>query len=154
MKSINIKRSIVRHGQKTSVSLENEFWDGLREIASQQKLKLSTLVSQIDKTRAGTNLSSAIRDHREITKGQTCPAHRVLSLRKFDSRLRLHRAECRAVSANQPPLLCAPDSRIACLQFCCFPRCRDELGCCPFKIRRFFLLVGTNKVANFFAKKA
>jgi hypothetical protein len=93
-------------------------------------------------------------DHREITKGQTCPAHRVLSLRKFDSRLRLHRAECRAVSANQPPLLCAPDSRIACLQFCCFPRCRDELGCCPFKIRRFFLLVGTNKVANFFAKKA
>ena len=61
MKSINIKRSIVRHGQKTSVSLENEFWDGLREIASQQKLKLSTLVSQIDKTRAGTNLSSAIR---------------------------------------------------------------------------------------------
>ena len=61
MNSVNIKRSIVRNGQKTSVSLEKEFWEGLREIASTQKAKLSTLVGHIDQGRAGNNLSSAIR---------------------------------------------------------------------------------------------
>ena len=61
MNSANIKRSIVRNGQKTSVSLEDEFWDGLRELANAQKAKLSTLVRQIDQGRQGNNLSSAIR---------------------------------------------------------------------------------------------
>ncbi len=61
MNSANIKRSIVRNGQKTSVSLEDAFWDGLREIATAQKAKLSTLVRQIDQGRQGNNLSSAIR---------------------------------------------------------------------------------------------
>jgi predicted DNA-binding ribbon-helix-helix protein len=61
MSSANIKRSIVRNGQKTSVSLEDAFWDGLREIATSQKSKLSTLVRQIDQGRQGNNLSSAIR---------------------------------------------------------------------------------------------
>jgi predicted DNA-binding ribbon-helix-helix protein len=61
MNSVNIKRSIVRNGQKTSVSLEKEFWEALREIASRQNAKLTTLVQQIDQGRNGTNLSSAIR---------------------------------------------------------------------------------------------
>lgn len=61
MNSANIKRSIVRNGQKTSVSLEKEFWEGLREIASVQNTKLSALVRQIDIGRQGNNLSSAIR---------------------------------------------------------------------------------------------
>jgi predicted DNA-binding ribbon-helix-helix protein len=62
MSSINIKRSIVLNGHKTSVSLENEFWEGLREIANAQNVKLSTLVQQIDQgRREGANLSSAIR---------------------------------------------------------------------------------------------
>jgi len=61
MNSVNIKRSIVRNGRKTSVSLEKEFWEGLREIASAQNVKLATLVRQIDQGRKGTNLSSAIR---------------------------------------------------------------------------------------------
>ena len=61
MNSANIKRSIVRNGQKTSVSLEEEFWEGLREIANSQKAKLTTLVRQIDQGRQGNNLSSAIR---------------------------------------------------------------------------------------------
>ena len=61
MKPINIKRSIVRNGQKTSVSLENEFWDGLREIASQKKIELTMLIRQIDRVRTGANLSSGIR---------------------------------------------------------------------------------------------
>jgi predicted DNA-binding ribbon-helix-helix protein len=61
MNSVNIKRSIVRNGQKTSVSLEKEFWEALRELASSQNTKLTTLVQQIDQTRTGNNLSSAIR---------------------------------------------------------------------------------------------
>jgi predicted DNA-binding ribbon-helix-helix protein len=61
MNSGNIKRSIVRNGQKTSVSLEQEFWEALREIASSQNAKLTTLVQKIDEGRAGSNLSSAIR---------------------------------------------------------------------------------------------
>ena len=61
MKSTIIKRSIVLKGRKTSVSLETEFWDGLREIACTQKAKLTELAQQIDKDRKDANLSSAIR---------------------------------------------------------------------------------------------
>jgi len=61
MKSLIVKRSIVLNGHKTSVSLENEFWDGLHEIADLQKTKLSALVQQIDRERSNRNLSSAIR---------------------------------------------------------------------------------------------
>ena len=43
MKSTIIKRSIVLQGHKTSVSLEAEFWEGLREIACAQKINLTTL---------------------------------------------------------------------------------------------------------------
>jgi len=61
MKPINLKRSIVLNGRKTSVSLENEFWDGLREIAALQSSTLAKLVEQIAQERNGGNLSSAIR---------------------------------------------------------------------------------------------
>jgi predicted DNA-binding ribbon-helix-helix protein len=61
MKSVIIKRSIVLNGHKTSVSLENEFWEGLRQIADGQQLKISALVQRIDNERTNRNLSSAIR---------------------------------------------------------------------------------------------
>ena len=61
MISLVFKRSIVIDRQKTSVSLENKFWDGLREIASRKNVALSTLVKQIDAGRTTNNLSSAIR---------------------------------------------------------------------------------------------
>jgi predicted DNA-binding ribbon-helix-helix protein len=61
MKSPVIKRSIVIAGHKTSVSLEDGFWLGLKEIASGRKQTLSDLVASIDTRRAGGNLSSAIR---------------------------------------------------------------------------------------------
>jgi predicted DNA-binding ribbon-helix-helix protein len=61
MKTAVIKRSIFINGRKTSVSLENEFWEALREIAAQAKIALSTLVEQIDAERNNINLSSAIR---------------------------------------------------------------------------------------------
>jgi predicted DNA-binding ribbon-helix-helix protein len=55
------KRSIVIAGHKTSMSLENEFWDALREIAAQQGATMSALVSTIDTNRQHQNLSSMIR---------------------------------------------------------------------------------------------
>jgi predicted DNA-binding ribbon-helix-helix protein len=61
MKSSVVKRSIVVAGHKTSVSLEDAFWRGLKEIASSRGLTLSELVAVIDSGRAQGNLSSAIR---------------------------------------------------------------------------------------------
>lgn len=61
MKSPVVKRSIVIAGHKTSVSLEDAFWDALKEIAAARRLTLSDLVATIDSSRTQGNLSSAIR---------------------------------------------------------------------------------------------
>ena len=61
MKSPVVKRSIVIAGHKTSVSLEDAFWKGLKEIAGDRDLTLSDLVATIDTDRQHGNLSSAIR---------------------------------------------------------------------------------------------
>jgi predicted DNA-binding ribbon-helix-helix protein len=61
MKSSIVKRSVVIDGHKTSVSLEDQFWSGLKEIAHAQEATLSKLVAKIDETRQHGNLSSAIR---------------------------------------------------------------------------------------------
>ena len=61
MKSSVIKRSIVIDGHKTSVSLEDAFWDDLKKIAHDRQVTLSELVTKIDLTRDQGNLSSAIR---------------------------------------------------------------------------------------------
>jgi predicted DNA-binding ribbon-helix-helix protein len=78
MKSRIVKRSIIIAGHKTSVSLEDAFWNGLKEIASGRDQTLSEMVSAIDSGRAEGNLSSAIRlfvlDHyRNLIEG-TSPA--------------------------------------------------------------------------------
>ena len=59
--SLVIKRSIVRDGHKSSVSLENQFWDALREIAGGKNMTVSDLVATIDHGGNRGNLSSAIR---------------------------------------------------------------------------------------------
>lgn len=61
MNSPVIKRSIVIAGHKTSVSLEDAFWRGLKEIAAGRNITLSDLVGSIDCGRRHGNLSSAIR---------------------------------------------------------------------------------------------
>jgi predicted DNA-binding ribbon-helix-helix protein len=61
MKSPVVKRSIVIAGHKTSVSLEDAFWKGLKEIADGREMTLSDLVATIDTDRRQGNLSSAIR---------------------------------------------------------------------------------------------
>ena len=60
-KSATAKRSIVSNGKKTSLSLEDEFWDALKEIAAERHVKLSDLVTAIDGRREHANLSSAVR---------------------------------------------------------------------------------------------
>ena len=61
MKSPVVKRSIVITGHKTSVSLEDAFWSGLKDIAASRNMTLSELVASIDADRRQGNLSSAIR---------------------------------------------------------------------------------------------
>src|SRR4029078_4744430 len=61
MKSPVVKRSIVIAGHKTSVSLEEAFWRGLKDIAVTRRVSLSDLVGSIDTERQHGNLSSAIR---------------------------------------------------------------------------------------------
>jgi predicted DNA-binding ribbon-helix-helix protein len=55
------KRSIVIAGHKTSVSLEDQFWNCLKEIASERRMTLAELVAGIDGNRQHPILSSAIR---------------------------------------------------------------------------------------------
>ena len=88
MKSPVVKRSIVIAGHKTSVSLEDAFWTGLKEIAAQRGMTLSELVASIDSDRRHGNLSSAIRlfvlDHyRSQTKNDISdrlPAREMLAV--------------------------------------------------------------------------
>jgi predicted DNA-binding ribbon-helix-helix protein len=61
VKSPVIKRSIIIAGHKTSVCLEDEFWNAVKEIAAGRRITLSDLVAGIDANRQHPNLSSAIR---------------------------------------------------------------------------------------------
>ena len=88
MKSPVIKRSIVIAGHKTSVSLEDAFWKGLKDIATGRAMTLSDMVASIDAERRHGNLSSAIRlfvlDHyqsRTADHGEAMQRPRDLVLR-------------------------------------------------------------------------
>jgi predicted DNA-binding ribbon-helix-helix protein len=61
MKSGVIKRSVVISGHKTSVSLEEPFWNRLKEIAKGHQATLSDVLADIESKRQYGNLSSAIR---------------------------------------------------------------------------------------------
>ena len=61
LKSTVIKRSVYVSGHTTSVSLEDEFWQALREIADRSNMTVGTLLNQIDGDRTTINLSSATR---------------------------------------------------------------------------------------------
>jgi len=78
MKSSIVKRSVVIDGHKTSVTLEDPFWRGLKEIANDESMPVSKIVAVINKTRHEDNLSSAIRMFvldRVRTRLMTNPAH-------------------------------------------------------------------------------
>jgi predicted DNA-binding ribbon-helix-helix protein len=54
------KRSVVLAGHRTSISLEQAFWDALKRLAEADGRPVGALVEEIDRNRAG-NLSSAVR---------------------------------------------------------------------------------------------
>jgi len=56
------KHSITIAGHRTSVTLENRFWDFLKEIATKKNCSLRALIETVDTERgAYSNLSSALR---------------------------------------------------------------------------------------------
>jgi predicted DNA-binding ribbon-helix-helix protein len=55
------KRSITIRGNKTNISLEDEFWQALREIVKERQTTLQDLVTSINAERRDANLSSVVR---------------------------------------------------------------------------------------------
>ena len=55
------KRSLTISGHRTSISLEDAFWDGLQVIADGHARSLASLVADVDRRRGEANLSSAVR---------------------------------------------------------------------------------------------
>ena len=55
------KRSVNIHGHQTSISMEKEFWDALKDVATTENLSINKLIAKIDDARENNNLSSAIR---------------------------------------------------------------------------------------------
>jgi len=55
------KRTLTIAGHHTSIALEPEFWAGLEAMATGRGLRLTQLIEEIDRTREGPNLSSALR---------------------------------------------------------------------------------------------
>ena len=57
-----VKRSLTLRGHRTSVSLEDEFWNAFRQIAASRGVPLNALAAEIDDTRGlEAGLASAIR---------------------------------------------------------------------------------------------
>lgn len=106
MKIAAIKRSIRINGKKTSVSLENEFWHALREIALSKNTTPAKLAEEVARQRNIVNLSSAIRifvyNHfRLLGEKQAVDRGHDPARRRLDSKtLRTRAEECRALAGG------------------------------------------------------
>ena len=73
MKSPIVKRSVIINGHKTSISLEDAFWSEVKAIASEKQTTISEFLTNIDRDRQASNLSSALRvlvlKHHQSTHG-------------------------------------------------------------------------------------
>ena len=58
-----VKRSVALNGHKTSVSLEDVFWNAMKDIATEKNMAVTALIEAIDKERGSANLSSALRQY-------------------------------------------------------------------------------------------
>lgn len=56
-----IKRSFTIAGHRTSISLEQPFWNALKDVAAEQRQPLAQIIRRIDQERGDANLSSAVR---------------------------------------------------------------------------------------------
>jgi predicted DNA-binding ribbon-helix-helix protein len=61
MKPVVVRRGVYVAGHKTSVSVEDEFWEELIEIAKERGVSPSELITSINADRRHANLSSAVR---------------------------------------------------------------------------------------------
>ena len=59
--SLVSKHTFVLSGRKTSIGIEHEFWENLREIAVKRGQTIGALIAEIDADRKLANLSSAVR---------------------------------------------------------------------------------------------
>lgn len=87
-------RSIVIGGQQTSISLEDNFWTCLRQIARERAKTISELIGIINAGRNAGNLSSAIRvfvlDHyrNNVSPTQQCDCEpRLTEVKLADDRV-------------------------------------------------------------------
>ena len=76
LKSRIMKRATLVDGRNTSVTLEDEFWIALKEIAATQNIGTPKLISMIDSQRQNNNLSSAIRMYVLRYYRERCDAQR------------------------------------------------------------------------------
>ncbi|MEM1073010.1 MAG: ribbon-helix-helix domain-containing protein [Pseudomonadota bacterium] len=57
-----VKHSVKLNGHRTSVSLEDEFWNALRDIAAREKTTMHALITEIDVARGSDiGLATALR---------------------------------------------------------------------------------------------
>jgi predicted DNA-binding ribbon-helix-helix protein len=56
-----VKRSFSIRGHRTSISLEQPFWEALKEAAARERIPLAGLIARIDEQRGSAGLSSAVR---------------------------------------------------------------------------------------------
>lgn len=52
---------VIAHRHATSISLEEEFFEALNNLAKEQNIPFNALITKIDEKRINENLSSALR---------------------------------------------------------------------------------------------
>lgn len=57
----NVPRSVRIGGRRTSMRLETQFWDALRDVAARERSDVGEICTQIAKRASHANLSSAVR---------------------------------------------------------------------------------------------
>ena len=61
MKSLIVKHSVIINGRRTTIGIEQAFWSSLKEIAREQGVTLTRLISTVETEREAANLASALR---------------------------------------------------------------------------------------------
>jgi predicted DNA-binding ribbon-helix-helix protein len=56
-----VKRSFSLRGHQTSISLEEPFWDALKDAGEREGKSPATIVAEIDEQRGNSGLSGAVR---------------------------------------------------------------------------------------------
>ncbi len=56
-----VKRSFSIRGHRTSISLEQPFWEALKDASGRERISLAALIARIDERRGAAGLSSAVR---------------------------------------------------------------------------------------------